>query len=281
MESTPDNRPRRPRTEPSRPGWLGLFFGETYSRRLTVAFSFAIAIVAILVPIFVALLMTRAPEPADEVVANVEVVKISHKPKPTPSPTPRPTPKIMPRILAQVVDPGKSSRREIVKKPAANRPKVVTKYHSKPIVSVPMGGQGAGAGSKGTVGSLGNGGNGSGASAQGNGSGGVCGVIDFVVSGDPSFDPATHTYTYDRVQMIVHYTDGHAETTVLDYPWHYRTVEGNPFKSDAPILFQFPPKSMRASEPTIVQYVMAHETGMGDIALAQCSVVPTLPPSQP
>ena len=277
MESTPDKRIRRDQPEPSAPGWLGLFFGETDSRRLIVAFAFAIALVAITVQFYIALL-DRGPQP-EEVLAKSVVLTITKKPKPTPSPTPKPTPTpapVHPRVLAQVVDPGKSARKEIVHKPAASRPKVVTKFHSKPIVSVPVGGQGAGAGRKGKVGSLGAGGNGTGAGNAGNGSGGACGVIDFADPSAASFDASTGLYIYDGIEMTVHYADGHAETATLDYPWHYRNPAMDPFKHpDAPILFQFPPKSMRASEPALVQYVMQHEDAMGDITLTAC---PNTPP---
>ena len=279
--STPDNRIRRVTAESSAPGWLGLFFGETDSRRLTVAFAFAIALVAIIAQVYMALLASRAPD-ATETVAKSVVITLTKKPKPTPSPTPRPTPTVRPRVIAQVVDPGKSARKEIVKKPAASRPKVVTKYHSKPIAAVPVGGQGAGAGRKGTAGSLGNGGNGTGAGNEGNGSGGVCGAVDFSSSSDPSYDGNAKLYFHDSVEMIVHYGDGHAETIALDYPWHYRTLASDPFvHSDAIMLFQFPPKAIRASEPALVQYVMAHTDAMGTTTLNDCGNIPPPPTPHP
>jgi len=272
------NHTRRSTAEASAPGWLGLFFGETDDRRrLTVAFAFAIAIVAIGAQVFIALL-DRTPPP-EETIAKAMVVTITKKPKPTPRPTPKPTPTpvVHPRVIAQVVDPGKSAAKEIVKKPAANRPKVVSKYHIKPVAAVPVGGQGAGAGRKGTVGSLGNGGNGSGAGDQGNGSGGVCGAVDFVDPRAPSFDASTGLSFYDGIEMVVHYADGHAETVTLDYPWHYRDQTMDPFKNaSAPMLFQFPPKSMRPSEPPLVQYVMAHTNVMGVTDLNECANIPAL-----
>ena len=65
--SIPDNRNRRVKAEASAPGWLGLFFGETDDRRrLTVAFAFAVAIVAIGAQVFIALL-DRTPPPEETI----------------------------------------------------------------------------------------------------------------------------------------------------------------------------------------------------------------------
>jgi len=269
--STPDNRLRRPKAEASAPGWLGLFFGddEQNERRLTLAIACAIALNAILIGVFLGL--GARPHPAErEIVANVAVLKVI-KATPTPKPKPKPTPTPHPAVIAQVVDPGKSARVEVVKRPAASRPKTVTKYHSKPIWDIPVGGQGAGAGRKGTVGSLGHGGNGTGAGGEGNGSGGICGSVDFADSQEGSYDPSTNTTIYDGVQMIVHYSDGTAKTLTLDYPWHYRNPAMDPFKHpDAPMWFQFPPKSMRAGEPPEVQYVMQHSSPEGSTDLNLC-----------
>lgn len=266
--SIPDNRLRRSTAESSTPGWLGFFFGATDSRRLAIAIAAAIALHEIFAGLLPQLLPHATNEP--ETVAHVTIAKIEKR-KPKPTPTPKPKPAIPPRVIAQVVDPGKSAHVEVVKKSAASRPKVVTKYHSKPIAAVPVGGQGAGAGSKGTVGSLGTGGTGSGSGDQGNGSGGACGDIDFADPSAASYDAATGNYFYDGIEMIVHYSDGHAETTTLDYPWHYHNPAMDPFKhTDAPMLFQFPPKAMRANEPPIVQYVMAHTDEMGGTQLNGC-----------
>lgn len=269
--STPDNRIRRPKAEASATGWLGLFFGsdEQNDRRLTLAFACALALNAILIGLFIGL--SHRPGPVQrEVVSHVAVVAIAHAtPTPKPKPTPKPTPH--PAVIARVVDPGRSAHVEVIKRVAASRPKTVTIHHSKPVSEVPVGGQGAGEGRKGTTGSLGTGGTGTGAGGEGNGSGGICGSVDFADSQEASYDASTGTYIYDGVQMIVHYSDGTAKTITLDYPWHYRDESMDPFKhADAPMWFQFPPKSMRASEPPEVQYVMQHSSPEGSTDLNLC-----------
>jgi hypothetical protein len=228
------------------------------------------------------------PTPEREIIANAVVLKVEKRASPTPSPTPKPVATPIPhtRVIADKsvtphkIDPGASAHKEAIVKAGSSRPKTKTKYHSKPIWDIPVGGQGAGAGKTGTVGSLGHGGTGTGQGSHGAGAGGggtqPCGAVDFEPPTSPTTDPQTGLIVYYDIEIVVHYPDGTNQSVKLDYPWHYRNPNFDPFKhSDLPALFQFPPSAMRANEPPLVRYVMAHTTREGFTEFNDC---PGLPP---
>jgi hypothetical protein len=198
-------------------------------------------------------------EPPAERITRVVITKIEKRPTPKPSPTPRITPPpahVLAPVATKVLpNPGQAG---------APRPKPHTKYHSKPIWDILPGGQGAGSGRSGK-------GTGAGGVGHGIGGGGTepCGYVTFSPGGAPA-QTATGII-YNGVRMAVHFPDGHAETLVLDYPWHYRTTGADPFKNESvPMLFQYPPAGLRYSQPALVQYVMTHSTGGGFTKLNDC-----------
>ena len=257
-------------------------------RRVLVAFAVSIAvheIVAGLIPPFL-----PHQQLTPEKVEQFTVARIEHRPTPTPSPKPTPKPTPKPQVLAHAkivttVQPtvvpkttsGKSSHKEAIKRAGAARPKP-PKSHAKPIWDIPMGAQGAGAGKRSGAGSLGSGGQGTGAGNAGTGEGAgeaPCGSVYFqsVDNQPPHFDRDSGFYIYDKIRMSVHMADGSVQDIVLDYPWRYKNEAGDPFiqgHSDVPMIFEFPPKEMRAAEPPLVQYVMTHTTREGFTELNDC-----------
>ena len=231
-----------------------------------------------------------------EVVERVDIIRVSTKPTPTPTPEPTPTPpphivsvsknNVVPTLAPVIPKPvGKSARKEAIKHAGSARPKPPkVHYHTIPIWDVPTGGQGAGAGRVAGAGSLGNGTSGTGTGNEGNGAGGggaPCGAVDFFSPGDAMYDEATNTYDRNNVKAIVHYADGSSQTIDLDWTWHFKSEDQDPFRNNsAPMLFQFPPPSQRASEPDPVQYIMRYSRETGTTKLHEdCPNIP--PPETP
>jgi hypothetical protein len=210
---------------------------------------------------------------------RVRILHVAQRPIPTPTPKRTPPIRIRARKIARqrarprVVDPGTSRplrvAHVVLTRPARNRA-----ANGKPIWDIGMGGHGA---------------NGAGTAASGAGAGGPgaaeqpCGAVDFV-SARVSQDPATGLYLRNDIVIVVHFPDGHSESAKLDYPWHYRDPNFDPFKhADAPMWFQFPPQALRLSEPPLVQYVMAHSSIEGSTNLNECpgERPPSIPSSLP
>jgi hypothetical protein len=208
---------------------------------------------------------STAPPPEKQVVAQVALL---HAPRPTPlPPTPTPPPPPKPKIVAKrtivprKIQPAKAAHVSRVKI-AATHPPELSQKSTTPTVQ---------------TGSLGTGGTGTGQSGTGTGSGGAppadepCGEVDFVVDGNPRYDPATQFYIYDNVSISVRLPDGSHQQIALDYPWRYKDEAGDPFQhTDQLILFEFPPVALRAAEPPLVQYVMTHSTPEGFTKLNRC-----------
>ncbi|MBV8435214.1 MAG: hypothetical protein JO029_13115 [Candidatus Eremiobacteraeota bacterium] len=248
---------------------------------MLLAFALAIAVHEILA----GLIPHASPEPERlEIVSHVDLARISRRPLPTPTPPPPPSPHLVShaRTIAPVethviarTTTGLSSRKEIVHRVAASRPKPPPVSHSKPVWDLPAGGQGAGAGNASGAGSLGTGGTGTGAGNAGTGSGASagnepCGFVTFMNPHGARFDPQTRGFWVD-VQMSVHFPDGHSESLLLDYPWYYPSSAANPFENESvPMLFQWPPEDKRAAEPSLVQYVMSHSAAPGITLLKDC-----------
>lgn len=92
-----------------------------------------------------------------------------------------------------------------------------------------------------------------------------CGVVDFEVTGSATYNASTDYYERNNVVAIVHYANGTTQSVPLDWPWRYKSERDDPFSplSHVPMLFQFPPRSQRTSEPPAVQYLMAHTSASG------------------
>ncbi len=275
-------------------GWLSSVFGHTYTRRILVALACSVAlheIVAGLIPPFLKPLPDQK-----EVVERVAIMRVVAKPTPTPTPRPTPTPpphamavatnNVTPTLAPVIPRPeGKAARKEAIKRAGAARPKPPkVHYQTKPIWDIPTGGQGAGAGRVAGAGSLGNGTNGTGTGNAGTGAGGggaPCGAVDFMSQGEAIYDDGTRTYDRNNVKAIVHYADGSSQTVDLDWTWHFKSEMQDPFRNAAaPMLFQFPPPSQRASEPDPVQYIMRYSRETGTTRLQDdCPNIP--PPPSP
>ncbi|NNM92809.1 MAG: hypothetical protein HKL92_05645 [Candidatus Eremiobacteraeota bacterium] len=149
-----------------------------------------------------------------------------------------------------------------------------------PLAPAPLAssaGQSAGAGTRSGAGSLGTGGTGSGAAATGSGSGasaGVtpCGYVNIIALQRERIGE----YVRVRVEISVRLSDGSARIARLDYPFLYPNDIGDPFSPEHlndpnfPVTFQTPPPELRANEPPLVQYVIAHSTPDGFTVLKPC-----------
>lgn len=276
-------------------GWFWSFLGDLAGesrqanrRRLTISVAAALAIVEIAVMVIPRHSYTLQIQPVEHV--TLKLTRIEHRVKPTPKPTPHPTPKPTPQpivhaktiaethVRPHVVNPGAPSERQRIHRVASARPLVRTKYHSKPVEHVPMGGHGAGASTtaKAETGSVGTGGSGTGQSGNGQGTGGApaahepCGYVDFAPSGKQTTDPATGR-VWEYITLIVHFPDGSEQSLDLDYPFYYPNDAQDPFThQDVPATFQFPPPGQAGSEPALVQYVMQHTSPQGYTTLRDC-----------
>lgn len=228
--------------------------------------SFAVAIAFI--EILCALLPTYAPKANGTVAARVTILREQHRAIPTPTPAPLRTPVPAKRIAptqraAAVIAPGASHRSPKVT-PRHAAP--ITRARSnRPVWDVAGGQAGSGPGT--------------GVSGAGQGGGQAaqqpCGAVDFDSAPVFARDPQTGLYVYNNIKMSVHLPDGTTQSIQLNWPWHYKDPNMDPFKhADAPLWLQFPPKAIRAQEPPLVQYVMAHTTPEGSTELGDCPGTP-------
>jgi hypothetical protein len=175
---------------------------------------------------------------------------------------------------------------EKIKRAGAKRPTPPHVIHATPDVSIPTGGQGAGAQNGRGAGSQSQtNGNGSGTGSTGNGAGAaLCGAVDFEASGRATYDQQSGYYERDNIVATVYYADGTSERIPLDWIWRFKSEDDDPFNpsSGAPMLFQFPPEALRASEPPAIQYIISHTTAAGRTKLNdQCPNIPPPPSPQP
>ena len=261
--------------------------------------AFAVAIA--LHEIFAALIpasLSRRPSPR-EVVTHVTIARIALRSRHTPTPPPPPVPERAishTRIIAATrtravpnTTTGSAAHKETIHRAGAARPKPPHFSFTKPIWDIPVGAQGAGAGSRSGTGSLGSGGNGTGAGSGGNGSGAAagnepCGFVEFSDPHGSQFDPRTRGFWVD-IRMTVHFPDGRADSTILDYPWYYPNEAANPWSGqnlsnpNFVTTFQPPPPDKRPAEPPIVRYVIAHSTPDGRTLLQDCPSPQSSPPA--
>lgn len=263
--------------------------GERNAQRFILAFAVALAvheIAAALVPFHHA---TLRVEPVERITI-AKLIKIEHRATPTPKPTPTPEPTPhqvvytkhidVTRTPTPVINPGAPSQNHHIRKIASARPLVHTRYHSKPAnIHVVMGGHGSGTSTKANanVGGVGTGGNGTGINGNGNGTGGApeahepCGFVEFIPTDQPHVDSGTGR-VFESVIVRVHFPGNGVQDQPLDYQFQYPSLSQDPFaQRDLPDpAFQFPPVDMRANEPDVIQYVMAHSDAAGHTKLKDC-----------
>lgn len=247
-------------------------------RRLAIAFACALALHE------VAVSLIPAPKPIttqdEPIVARVTIARILRTPRPSPTPAP------LHRLTTSQAPAGAHARIERVKAAGARRPTPPKVVYATPDVSIPTGGQGAGAQNGQDSGSLSDvNGNGNGAGDAGNGSGNAsapCGAVDFESTGQARYDAQTGDYERNNILATVYYTDGSSERIPLDWTWHYKSEDVDPFASSSPMLFQFPPLQQRPTEPPPIQYIIAHTTADGRTRLNDhCPNIPPPPSASP
>jgi len=253
---------------------LSSLFDSDHRQRLVMAVAAAVAIELIgaqLVP----WRTTTIPPEQPELITIAKLVRIEHKPTPKPivhahviAPT---------NVQPKIVNPGKPSENQHIRRVASARPLVRSHYHKAPAPHVPVGGQGAGSSksAKALTGGVGTGGTGSGESGQGTGTGGApaahepCGYVDFVPYDQPTLDSTGRRW--EHISLVVHFPDSSSQSIDLDYPFYYASSTTDPFvpaNKRLPALFQFPPAGK--SVPQLVQYVMDHTTADGYTKLKDC-----------
>jgi hypothetical protein len=173
--------------------------------------------------------------------------------------------RVQPRTtLVARAAPGSSARARVV---SPNDRPAVENAGGDAIAPRPLAGNGAAGAS-----------NGSGSQGTGNGATSrdePCGFVTFSDPHGSQYDPRTHGFWVD-IRMSVHFADGTAQSMILDYPWYYTSEAANPWSDQNvkdpsfPTRFQPPPAGKIASEPPLVQYVVAHSTEDGLTLLRDC-----------
>jgi hypothetical protein len=248
-------------------------------RRLALAFACSIAVHEIAIVLIPHQESVETPEVR---VSHVSLLHVQQLPRALPTPTPTPPP---PKIIAPAkVTAGVHAHVEKIKHAGAKRPTPPHVVYATPDVSVPTGGQGAGAQNGAGAGSVSQtNGSGSGAGAAGTGNGAaLCGAVDFESTGPATYNPQSGYYERSNIIATVYYADGTSERIPLDWTWQFKTEDDDPFNptSNAPMLFQFPPNSLRSGEPAPIQYIIAHTTAAGRTNLNdRCPNIP--PPASP
>lgn len=247
---------------------------EDHRQRLVMAFAAALALEMVLAQLIPWRQSTIPPEQPEITIARI--VRIQQKPKPTPKPIVHAHVIAPTNVQPKVVNPGKPSENQHIRRVASARPLVRTKYHKAPaLVHVPTGGQGAGSSksAKAATGGVGTGGTGTGESGTGSGTGGApaahepCGYVDFIPYDQPTTDSSGRIW--EHISMTVRFPDGTAQSIDLDYPWYYASNAVDPFRINTKTaLFQFPPAGQ--SVPPLVQYVIDHTTPSGNTKLKEC-----------
>lgn len=269
--------------------WLSSFLGDLSGetaqasrRRLLLAVALSLAIIEIAVMLIPEHTYTLQSEPIERITL-AKLTRIEHRVKPTPKPTPKPV--VHAKVIAQTnvqphkISPAAPAEKQPIKRVSSARPIVRTKFHSKPVRHVPVGGHGAGTSKKATAisGSVGTGGTGTGQSGSGQGAGGApaahepCGEVDFAPNGNPTTDRTGRIWEY--IAIIVHFPDGSEQSVDLDYPFFYNGESDDPFikgHDNIPATFQFPPANQAPNEPPLVQYVVQHTDANGYTKLRDC-----------
>jgi hypothetical protein len=92
--------------------------------------------------------------------------------------------------------------------------------------------------------------------------------VDFVPKA-PARDVSGHVE--EHVTLVVQFLDGSQQSIDLDYPFVYDSRADDPFiNEDIPARLQFPPPEKAATEPPLLQYVIAHTTRTGYTRLHAC-----------
>ncbi|HET9393677.1 MAG TPA: hypothetical protein VFO29_09205 [Candidatus Rubrimentiphilum sp.] len=256
--------------------WLSSILEIGFRRRMVIAVAAALAIHEILAGL-VPWRTTTIPPEQPETLTIAKLTIIQHKPTPRPivhvhviAPT---------NVQPTIVNPGKPSENQHIRRVASARPLVKTHYHSAPArIHVPTGGHGAGSSktAKASIGGIGTGGTGTGQSGIGTGTGGApaahepCGYVDFIPYDTPTIDSSGRRW--EHISLVVHFPDGSSQSTDLDYPFYYASSLVDPFvpaNKNIPATFQFPPAGQSVSSP-VVQYVIAHTRPDGTTVLKDC-----------
>ena len=250
------------------------------ARRVVVALAVAVAL-HVVAAAYIPGQPHRAPTRI--VAAHIARLRVL-RPPPTPTPVPQPTLAPIAPVASQATHviarthSGAQAARAVDRVAGSNLvtpPAITAPVTPAPLPSV--GGNGAGAGTQAGAGSLGAGGNGSGAAASGSGSGansGVtpCGYVNIIALGSVRVGSEVQV----SVELAVRISNGGTQIARLDYPFIYPGDHGDPFSPNHrndpryPVTFQFPPADLRAGEPPLVQYVIAHSTPTGFTVLQPC-----------
>lgn len=97
-----------------------------------------------------------------------------------------------------------------------------------------------------------------------------CGFVAFVPLREPTYD--RDGTVHERVALHVRVAGRMLPPQPLDYDFTYPKKDLDPFTNAAlpDPAFQFPPQDLRAKEPELVQFVMAHTTSAGITRLSAC-----------
>jgi len=152
-------RGKHAREAPAQEQPFSLLTQDDHRQRLVMAFAAALALEMVLAQL-VPWRTTTIPPEQPEIITIAKLVRIERKPTPSPKPIVHAHVVAPTNVQPTVVNPGRPSENQHIRRVASARPMVHTKYHKAvALVHIPTGGQGAGAGkSKALTGGVGTGG---------------------------------------------------------------------------------------------------------------------------